>query len=83
MKARKNDGELARIRRERGLTQAAVAERIGVGDSLISRYEDGSRLPSFPTFRQLCAVYGVTADAMEAAFAAVQRRRARKNGVAS
>lgn len=75
MKVLKSDGELARMRKERGLTQEAAARRIGVDHSQVSRYEDGSMMPSFPTFRRMCAVYGVTADALVAAFVAVERRR--------
>jgi len=64
------------MRKERGLTQGGAARRIGINHSQISRYEDGSLGPSFPTFRKMCVVYGVTADALVAAFEAVARRRA-------
>jgi transcriptional regulator with XRE-family HTH domain len=48
-------GEGARLARMRaGLTQADVAERIGVATEVYGRMERGKMLPSVPTLLRLC-----------------------------
>lgn len=48
-------GESARLARMRaGLTQADVAERIGVATEVYGRMERGKMLPSVPTLLRLC-----------------------------
>jgi transcriptional regulator with XRE-family HTH domain len=76
-----NGGALAKMRSDRGLTQEAVAKRIGVTHSTLSRLESGSRRPSFSVLCLLGEEYGVTDGAVMAAFReAIGRRRARRNG---
>ena len=43
---RRLGGEIAKYRKGRGLTQAALAEMIGVDSETISRFERGTALPS-------------------------------------
>ena len=50
----------ARIRA--GLTQAQVAEKIGVAPSSYSFYESGKREPDVLKIKQIAAVLGVTGD---------------------
>ena len=50
----------ARIRA--GLTQAQVAEKIGVAPSSYSFYESGKREPDVMKIKQIAAVLGVTGD---------------------
>lgn len=45
-----------------GLTQADVAERVGITDEVYGRVERGEMLPSTPTLKLLCGVLGVPAD---------------------
>lgn len=52
---------LKRYRRERGLTQQALAEILGVSNSSVSRWESGS-YPDVPTLAALARVLGVTVD---------------------
>lgn len=44
------------VRLQRGLTQAEVAERIGIAMEVYGRIERGVLLPSLPTFLGICHV---------------------------
>lgn len=46
---------IASIRKQRGLTQGAVAERIEVDAETVSRFERGAVMPSVATLERLCA----------------------------
>ena len=49
-----------RIEQERlGLSQAAVARKIGVGQSLIAEIESGAKQPSAEVLKKLCRKYGL------------------------
>ena len=49
-----------RTERERlGLSQAAVAEKIGVGQSLIAEIESGTKQPTAEVLKLLCRKYGL------------------------
>lgn len=50
---------LAEIRKRKGLTQAQVAERVGVEQPTYQRWEKGKREPSFSQLFELAAVLGV------------------------
>jgi transcriptional regulator with XRE-family HTH domain len=56
-------GDAAREARLRaGLTQADVAERIGVATEVYGRLERGLLMPSVPTLRRLCLALHLAAD---------------------
>jgi transcriptional regulator with XRE-family HTH domain len=58
-------GEAAReARRRAGLTQADVAERIGVATEVYGRLERGLLMPSVPTLRRLCLGLRMPADTL-------------------
>ena len=58
-------GDAARQARLRaGLTQADVAERIGVATEVYGRLERGLLMPSVPTLRRLCVALHLPADAL-------------------
>lgn len=53
-------GEIIKTLRQRnGLTQKQLADKIGVTDQSIFRYEKGTRYPSFQVLKQLEDVFGV------------------------
>jgi transcriptional regulator with XRE-family HTH domain len=47
---------IASVRKQRGLTQAAVAERIDVDAETVSRFERGAVMPGIATLERLCSV---------------------------
>lgn len=51
---------LARLREDAGLTQSALARRIGASQSAVSQIEAGERSPSYGMLVQLGAALGVT-----------------------
>lgn len=59
---RTNDSAIARIRMERGLTQAQLAKQVGCLPKDISRWENGVRNPSSASLVKLAAALGCTVD---------------------
>jgi transcriptional regulator with XRE-family HTH domain len=56
-------GAAVRVARQRqGLTQADVAERIGLATEVYGRLERGNMLPSVRTLLRICTVLQVSAD---------------------
>lgn len=53
---------LARLRRERGLTQIELAERLGIGQPIISDYERGELRLHGQVIVELTKILGVSAD---------------------
>lgn len=51
---------LGKIRRSRGLTQAELAQRVGVGENSIARYERSEMTPSLTVGHAIAEVLGVT-----------------------
>lgn len=51
-----NESPLARLRMERGLTQAQLAEKMGVHHQVISRWECGDRNPTGKSLLKLSQV---------------------------
>ncbi len=51
---------LRSIRRERGMTQAQIAERLGVPQSVISKLENGERQVDFVEVEALCEALGTS-----------------------
>ena len=52
------------LRRERGLTQEEVAEKIGVSNKTYSKWETGSTSPDLETLVKLAQTFGVTTDGL-------------------
>ena len=50
---------LVKIRKQRGLTQAELSEKINYSDNAISRWEKGEVLPSLETLQTLSGVYNL------------------------
>ena len=53
---------LAALRKERGLTQPQLAEKIGLHVAQIRRYEAGTSQPTLDVIRSLAVALGVSAD---------------------
>ena len=54
--------QLARIRREKGLTQKELAEIVELHQSQIHRYESGASQPTLDALRKLALALAVTTD---------------------
>lgn len=54
--------KLMEVRIEKKLTQAEVAAKLGVSKTCYAGYEQGHRKPSVDMLRQLCILFGVSAD---------------------
>ena len=55
---------IARLRRERGMTQEALAEVIGVSPQTISKWENNTTYPDVALLPVLADVFGVTIDVL-------------------
>src|SRR5580658_7828183 len=53
---------LAALRKDRGLTQQALAERVGIHVSQLRRYEAGGAQPTLDVLRRLAVALSVSAD---------------------
>lgn len=53
---------LKQLRKDKHLTQAQVAQLVGVTPSMVSSYETDIRLPSYDVLVRLADVFGVTVD---------------------
>lgn len=54
--------KIAQIIRQSGMTQAALAQKIGVRQQTIAQYLSGRSMPALDTFANLCAVLEVSSD---------------------
>lgn len=53
---------LQRLRKEKGMTQKQLADRIHKESSIISRYEKGLQNPTFETVKEFAAIFNVSMD---------------------
>lgn len=69
---------LRQLRREQGLTQAALGERLGVTDKTVSRWETGAYLPPVEMLKALSELYGVSINELVNGERIAQEARADK-----
>lgn len=55
-------GNLAALRKEAGMTQAELAEKLNYSDKAVSKWERGEALPDLQTAKQLADLFGVSVD---------------------
>ena len=53
---------LRKLRKQRGLTQIALQMQLGIEQSLLSKFENGDRIPPTETLLSLADFYGVSID---------------------
>lgn len=53
---------LRKLRKERGLTQIALQMKTGIEQALLSKFENGERVPPTDTLMCLADFYGVSMD---------------------
>ena len=61
-------------RRTAGLSQEALAARLGVSRQAVSRWETGESLPDAEKIVQLCQILGVSADELQIGRASCRER---------
>ena len=64
MKTQKNifSEKLAELRKEKGLSQAGLAQELGVDPSTIAKYETGNRLPDVYMLARIAVYFDVSTD---------------------
>ena len=50
------------LRKSRGLTQRAIAEKLGITDRAVSKWKTGRGTPKFSDTPILASIFGVTTD---------------------
>ncbi|MCH5189325.1 MAG: helix-turn-helix transcriptional regulator [Oscillospiraceae bacterium] len=53
---------IASLRKEKGLTQAALAEKLNITDRAVSKWERGISLPDSSTMLPLCEILGINVN---------------------
>ena len=53
---------LKRIRQDKGIRQVELAERLGVPQSFVSKYESGDRRLDILELRQICNAIGISLE---------------------
>ncbi len=53
---------IAEQRKSKGFTQAALAEKLGITDRAVSKWERGKGMPDVSLMLALCEVFGITAN---------------------
>jgi transcriptional regulator with XRE-family HTH domain len=55
---------IASLRKERRLTQSALASQLGLSAQAVSKWERGQSTPDMALIMDLCAILGTTADSL-------------------
>ena len=66
---------IASLRREAGLTQEMLGEKLGVTNKTVSRWETGGYLPDIETFSLLAQIFGVSINELFAGERLTEERR--------
>lgn len=53
---------IAKCRKEKELTQAQLAERLGITDRAVSKWETGKSMPDASVMLELCEILGITVN---------------------
>lgn len=53
---------IAKCRKDAGLTQAALAEKLGITDRAVSKWETGKSLPDASIMLELCGILGINVN---------------------
>lgn len=57
-------GNITRLRKKAGLTQAELAEKLNYSDKAVSKWERGESMPDITVFKELADLFGVPVDYM-------------------
>lgn len=56
------ENNLKKLRKEKGLTQISLQMKTGIEQALLSKFENGERVPPTETLIKLAEFYGVSID---------------------
>lgn len=56
------DNRLKQLRKSRGYTQVSLQMKTGIEQSLLSKYENGERIPPTESLLKLAEIYDVSID---------------------
>ncbi len=62
MDAKKTGQFICKLRKEKNLTQAALAERLSISNRTVSKWENGDGMPDISTLPELAGALGVSVD---------------------
>ncbi len=79
MDQRKIGNFIASQRKSRSLTQAALAEKLGITDRAVSKWERGKGLPDASLMLDLCAILGISVNELLCGEAIETENTAKKN----
>lgn len=66
---------IKQLRTERGMTQEALAERIGVSFQSVSKWETGTTLPDISLLPEIALLFGISIDSLFELIADENRKR--------
>jgi len=66
------------LRQKKGVTQMQLAERLGLRQSYVSKYETGERRLDFVETLFVCEALGISLDDFVAEFSALYAKRSRR-----
>ena len=64
MDAQKTGAYLAMLRKIKGMTQQEVADRLGVSNKTVSKWESGRGIPGIDSLKAISQVFGVSIDSL-------------------
>ena len=73
---------IAACRKEQGMTQAALAEKLGISDRAVSKWETGKSMPDSGIMLELCSLLGINVNELlsgEKIMTEVYDKRAEEN----
>lgn len=53
---------ISKCRKQKNLTQVEIAEKLGVSDKSVSKWETGKCMPDLSLFNPLCEILGITVN---------------------
>ena len=69
---------IAALRREKGLTQDALAAQLGVSAQAVSKWENGLSCPDILMLPEIAEYFGVSASTLTPKYSAISRGATRK-----
>ena len=69
---------IKKLRNEKGMTQADLAEKLGVSNRAVSKWENGLNMPDVSLLRPICEIFGITINELLSAEKIEDEKQAEK-----